>query len=66
MASSLNLRLRCSGPSHFTTTMLAMGPGCRRSEPALKSALEELQYLTVDQIVVGGDVLSGPMQTECM
>lgn len=32
--------------------------------PALESVLEELQYIAVDQIVVGGDVLSGPMQRE--
>jgi predicted phosphodiesterase len=34
--------------------------------PALESVLEELQRVTVDQIVVGGDVLSGPMQSDCM
>jgi len=34
--------------------------------PALESVLEELQRITVDQIVVGGDVLSGPMQQDCM
>ena len=34
--------------------------------PALESVLEELQHFTVDQIVVGGDVLSGPMQVECI
>ena len=34
--------------------------------PALESVLEELQRITVDQIVVGGDVLSGPMQPDCM
>ena len=34
--------------------------------PALESVLEELQRVTVDQIVVGGDVLSGPMQPDCM
>lgn len=33
--------------------------------PALESVLEELQRVTVDQIVVGGDVLSGPMQVDC-
>jgi len=30
--------------------------------PALESVLEELQGVTIDQIVVRGDVLSGPMQ----
>ncbi|MGA7314840.1 MAG: metallophosphoesterase family protein [Silvibacterium sp.] len=34
--------------------------------PALESVLEELQHIEVDQIVVGGDVLSGPMQVECI
>jgi putative phosphoesterase len=34
--------------------------------PALESVLQELQHFTVDQIVVGGDVLSGPMQVECI
>jgi putative phosphoesterase len=34
--------------------------------PALESVLEELQGVAVDQIVVGGDVLAGPMQVECM
>jgi putative phosphoesterase len=34
--------------------------------PALESVLGELQHAMVDQIVVGGDVLSGPMQVECM
>ena len=34
--------------------------------PALESVLEELQHVTVDQIVVGGDVLSGPMQQDCL
>jgi len=34
--------------------------------PALESVLKELQGLAVDQIVVGGDVLSGPMQVECI
>src|SRR4030095_2394945 len=34
--------------------------------PALESVLEELQHFTVDRIIVGGDVLSGPMQVECI
>jgi Icc-related predicted phosphoesterase len=34
--------------------------------PALESMLEELQHFTVDRIIVGGDVLSGPMQVECI
>ena len=34
--------------------------------PALESVLEELQHVTVDRIIVGGDVLSGPMQVECI
>ncbi len=34
--------------------------------PALVSVLEELQHFTVDRIIVGGDVLSGPMQVECI
>lgn len=34
--------------------------------PALESVLEELQNFAVDRIVVGGDVLSGPMQVECI
>lgn len=34
--------------------------------PALESVLEELQNFTVDRIIVGGDVLSGPMQAECI
>src|ERR1700735_1109716 len=29
-------------------------------------SVEELQSVRVDQIVVGGDVLSGPMQLDCM
>jgi predicted phosphodiesterase len=33
---------------------------------ALESVLEELQRVRVDQIVVGGDVLSGPMQLDCL
>jgi Icc-related predicted phosphoesterase len=33
---------------------------------ALESMLEELQRLTIDQIVVGGDVLGGPMQVDCI
>jgi putative phosphoesterase len=34
--------------------------------PALESVLEELQRIPVDQIIVGGDVLSGPMQPDCI
>jgi len=34
--------------------------------PALESVLEELQHLAIDQVVVGGDVLSGPMQDDCL
>jgi predicted phosphodiesterase len=34
--------------------------------PALESVLEEFQNLTVDRIVIGGDVLSGPMQGDCI
>jgi predicted phosphodiesterase len=34
--------------------------------PALESVLQELQQFTVDRIVAGGDVLSGPMQVECL
>lgn len=34
--------------------------------PALESVLQEVQCVTVDQIIVGGDVLSGPMQVECI
>lgn len=34
--------------------------------PALESVLEELQNFTADRIVVGGDVLSGPMQVHCI
>jgi putative phosphoesterase len=34
--------------------------------PALESVLEELQRVRIDQIVVGGDVLSGPMQVDCI
>ena len=34
--------------------------------PALESVLEELQRVTIDQIVVGGDLLSGPMQVDCI
>jgi predicted phosphodiesterase len=34
--------------------------------PALESVLEELQRATIDQIVVGGDLLSGPMQVDCI
>ncbi len=34
--------------------------------PALECVLEELQRVPVDQIVVGGDVLSGPMQVACL
>lgn len=36
------------------------------NQPALESVLEEVQRATVDQIIVGGDVLSGPMQVECI
>jgi putative phosphoesterase len=34
--------------------------------PALEAVLEELERLMADQIVVGGDVLNGPMQGECI
>lgn len=34
--------------------------------PALECVLEELRHLAVERIVVGGDVLSGPMQVECI
>src|SRR4030095_3376385 len=34
--------------------------------PALESVLEELQHFTVDRIIVGGDVLSGALQVECI
>jgi predicted phosphodiesterase len=34
--------------------------------PALEAVLEELQQLSVDAIVVGGDVLPGPMPRECL
>lgn len=34
--------------------------------PALESVLEEVQRLSVDQIIVGGDVLCGPMQVDCI
>jgi len=34
--------------------------------PALESVLDELEAIAVDQIVVGGDVLGGPMQVECI
>jgi len=34
--------------------------------PALESVLEELQNFAVDRIIVGGDVLSGPMQGDCI
>ena len=34
--------------------------------PALEAVLKELQPVTIDQIVVGGDMLSGPMQAECI
>ncbi len=34
--------------------------------PALEAVLEELEQLTVDAIVVGGDVLSGPMEGGCI
>lgn len=34
--------------------------------PALESVVEELLHFPVDRIVVGGDVLSGPMQVDCL
>ncbi|HTZ58618.1 MAG TPA: metallophosphoesterase family protein [Acidobacteriaceae bacterium] len=34
--------------------------------PALESVLDELEHSMVDRIVVGGDLLGGPMQTECI
>ncbi len=34
--------------------------------PALRAILEELQSLPIDAIVVGGDVLPGPMPRECI
>ena len=34
--------------------------------PALEAVLEEIQQLGVDAIVVGGDVLPGPMPRECL
>jgi putative phosphoesterase len=34
--------------------------------PALECVLDELEQIAVDRIVVGGDLLSGPMQTECI
>jgi len=34
--------------------------------PALESVLEELEGVSVDHIVVGGDVLGGPLQVECL
>jgi predicted phosphodiesterase len=37
-----------------------------RNLPALEAVPGEVQDFAVDQIVVGGDVLSGPMQMECL
>jgi predicted phosphodiesterase len=34
--------------------------------PALEAVLEEMRHEQVEQVVVGGDVLSGPMQVECL
>ena len=34
--------------------------------PALEAALAEIERENVDQIVVGGDVLPGPMPRECL
>ena len=34
--------------------------------PALESVLDELQNFAVDRMIVGGDVLSGPMQGDCI
>ncbi len=34
--------------------------------PALESVWGELERLSVDRIVIGGDLLCGPMQVECM
>ena len=34
--------------------------------PALEAVLDELQGIDVDQVVVGGDVLPGPMPGECL
>lgn len=34
--------------------------------PALEAVLAELEYLGVDEIVVGGDVVLGPMSNECL
>ena len=34
--------------------------------PALKAVLEELDEMRVDQIVIGGDLILGPMSKECL
>ena len=34
--------------------------------PALESVLGEVERAMVDRVVIGGDVLSGPMQVECL
>ena len=34
--------------------------------PAREAVLHELEELAVDQVAVGGDVLCGPMQVECL
>ena len=34
--------------------------------PALEAVLQDLDQSDVDQIVVGGDVVLGPMSTECL
>lgn len=34
--------------------------------PALEAVLEEIQRIGMDEVVIGGDVLVGPMQVECL
>jgi predicted phosphodiesterase len=34
--------------------------------PALESVIGEVERAMVDQVVIGGDVLSGPMQVDCL
>ena len=34
--------------------------------PALEAVLQDIRHAAVDQVVVGGDVLPGPMQRETL
>ncbi|HWY03245.1 MAG TPA: metallophosphoesterase family protein [Candidatus Acidoferrum sp.] len=72
---------RCSTGQHFQVTelhisQLRLRGGCRSrvaaiydihgNLPALEAVLEEIRAVGVDRIVVGGDVLPGPMPSETL